>query len=176
MARLVEQGYSQALFELAIEQDCLEQIQSEYLEVVEVLKLSDDLHKVLKSPMLSKEEKKALLNKVFEGLEGQYLKYFLCILIDKNRFNQIYAIYQDFKAKYNDYHNIELAYLTSARKLDDDQVLKIKQMLEKQLEKQVELICYVDEKLIAGMRLQVKDEVMDNSIFTRMRNMKQTVV
>lgn len=175
MASLVAKTYSEALYELADEQNELDEIKEQLVEIDSVISKYPDLRKVLTHPQIEKEEKKAMLDKLFKDMNDTLNKFFK-ILIDKNRINCINEIMQDFITRYNKANNIVVAYISSAVELNEKDLDKIESMLEKKTGKKVEMKFKVDEELIGGIRIRVNDEVLDNTVVNKLKKMKEAVI
>ena len=174
MASLVAENYSSALFELANEENKLDAVKNELNEINGVLNEYPDLYRILTHPLIEKSEKKDTLLKVFDGMDIS-VSSFVRLLIDKNRFNAFNDIVLEFNRKYNKANNIDVAYVTSAKELDETQINSLKAMLEKKTGKTVEIKTAVDEDLIAGLRVRINDELLDNSVATKLAKMKDAV-
>lgn len=175
MVGLVATNYSQALFELAKEEKKLEDFKSSLITMQDVLQTSEELRLVMKHPKISKDDKKELLDKIFTDIDI-YVKNFAKLLVDKNRFMNFNDICKCYFSMYNEYHNIEVAYVQSAVELSSKQKQALKVMLETKLNKTVELKMRVNEELLAGMRIKIKDEILDNSAASKLDRMKEQVV
>lgn len=175
MAGLVAKNYSEALFELAKEEKKLDSFKNDLLMMDEVLSSSEELKKVMKHPKISKQDKKEILEKIFTEVDV-YVRNFAKLLIDKSRFSHFHEICKSFVALYNEFNNIEIAYIQSAKALDENQVERIQKMLEKKTGKTIEIKTSINEGLLAGIRIRIKDEILDNSAATRLERMKENVV
>lgn len=175
MASLVAINYSEAIFELAQEEQKLDVVKEELVEINEVVKANPEFKAVLAHPQIEKADKKAMLLKVFADMD-ELTSNFVRLLIDRNRFMAFGDIVSEFIKKYNDVNNIDVAYVTSARMLDDQELTRIKAMLEKKTGSKIELRTNVDADLLAGIRVRIKDEILDNSIQTKLDKMKAAVV
>ncbi|GHV29466.1 hypothetical protein FACS189481_2280 [Clostridia bacterium] len=67
---------------------------------------------------------------------------------------------------------IEEVRVFSAVKLTDEQLQKMKSMLEDKLKKSVEIENLVDESLISGVVLKYGDNLLDASFESTLRNLK----
>ena len=76
---------------------------------------------------------------------------------------------------YRKKHRIEIVKVTSASKLDEDQLSRLKEMLEKKMNKTLELEVQVDPSLIAGIKVQANDLVMDNTVIAKIDAMKEAI-
>lgn len=175
MAGVVATNYGLALFELAKEENCMSEVKDSLVTISETLKECNDLSQVMKHPKIEKEDKKALLQKIFTDVHP-YVNNFIRLLVDKNRFGQFQEICKVYVRFYNEHHNIEVAYVQSAVALTDEQIKDIQVMLEKKLGKTVEMKVSVNEELIAGIRVKIKDEILDNSAASKLKKMKDVVV
>lgn len=175
MAGLVAQNYGDALFELA--QECGKT--KEYKEVLtaleETLSSNEELKLFLKHPKIAKEEKKNVLKEILKQ-EDPYLIHFVLLLIDKSRFSHFSDIVKVFEQRYHVLHDIEVAYVQSARELSTDELQDLRVMLEKHTGKTIEMRTSVHPELIAGVRIKIKDEVLDNSAAKRLEKMKERVI
>ncbi len=175
MAGVVATNYGEALFSLAMEENRLDAIKESLLLIDETIKANKELSLVLKHPKIEKEDKKEVLLKIFSDADS-YVKNFMRLLVDKNRFGQFSEMVKVYVHLYNEHHQIEVAYVESATKLSDQQLADMQVMLEKKLSKKVEMKVSVNENLIAGVRVKIKDEILDNSAASRLERMKKEVV
>lgn len=175
MASLVAVNYSEALFELAKEENKLEQLKKDLSAMDDVLCSSEELKQVLKHPKVEKNDKKNILEQIFKDVDP-YVINFAKLLIDKNRFAHFHEIRKCYDNSYNEYNNIEVAYVQSAKELDEKQIKAIKDMLEKKTNRAIEIKTKVNEDLLAGVRIKIKDEILDNSAAARLEKMKENVV
>lgn len=175
MAAIVAKNYAEALYSLALDENKTDKFREELKFVCESLNLEKEFMEILLFPKISKSEKKTLIDKVFGELDI-LLVNFLKILIDKSRFSNILEINKEFDVMYREEHQIEVAYVSSAIALTDDEKQQIKNLLEKKTNKKVEMICKVDESLLAGVRIKLKDEVIDNSASNRLMRLKESVM
>ena len=84
-------------------------------------------------------------------------------------------IYEAYKKCYDKYHHIEMVEVYSAAALDPKQVEDLKKVLSERLHKTVELDVKVDPKLIAGLKVQTADFVLDNTVLARANEMKEQI-
>lgn len=175
MAGIVAKNYAEALFELAKEENKLDSFKEDLLMMDNVLSGSTELKQVMRHPKVNKQDKKEILDKIFSDVD-EYVKNFAKLLIDKSRFGHFHDICKGFINLYNELNNIEVAYVQSATVLDEEQIAKMKTMLERKTGKAIEIKASVNEDLLAGVRIRIKDEILDNSAATRLERMKEKVV
>ncbi len=173
MADAIAKAYADALFEIAVDENKCD----EYRKIVHCLKdtLNDDFVRVLTHPKISKQEKKQSIEEVY-GQFGAVVVNFLKVLIDKNRFQYVHMICDEFDANYVEHFKIIQASVTSARELSSDEKQRLNEKLEKKFSQSVECTYAVDEKLLAGIKVQVKDIVYDNTAINRLTKMKDSIM
>ena len=106
MAKLVSKTYGQALFELALEENALEQILEEEAFVKEVFAENEDLVTLLNHPKISKDEKIQVVENIFKGKISDTMVGFLVIVVTKERYDELNHIFQYLEEKVKEYKNI----------------------------------------------------------------------
>lgn len=97
-------------------------------------------------------------------------------MIDKNRFHLIQTVFEEFVADYLAYQHIEVATITSANELSEADKKKIHEVLEEKQAQKLECRWKVDESLLAGLRIQINDQIIDNSAANQLARLKEEVV
>lgn len=172
MAKLVSKTYGEALFELGIEEQCLEQLSDEAFAIEQTIEKSPELLKLLNHPKIDKEEKISVVESIFKGQVSDVMVGFLVLLLQKDRYNEILSVLQYFTDRVKVYKKIGVAYIVSAVPLSDTQKEQIKEKLLNTTEYvEFEMNFNVDASLIGGLIIRVGDRVVDSSIRTRIDNM-----
>lgn len=174
MADTVAKAYADALFEIACDQNKCE----EYRKVVHFLKdtMEDELIRLLTHPRINKQEKKTCLENVYGNVLDSVFLNFLKVLVDKNRFQCVNTIFEEFDMDYVEHFNIIQAKVSSARELSSDEKQKLNEKLEKKYAQSVECTYVIDESLLAGIKVQVKDSIMDNTAINRLNKLKDRIM
>lgn len=167
--------YAEALFELA--QDSKQEIawMSELKQVAQVITSVSELSQILAHPSIPRVKKKEIIQTAFESELDTTVFRFLLVLNEHNEFSHLDKISDAYEACYRKRHRIEIVKVTSASKLDEDQLSRLKEMLEKKLNKTLELEVQVDPSLIAGIKVQASDLVMDNTLVAKINAMKEAI-
>lgn len=175
MASVVAQSYADALFSIALEEEKLDLYKEQLCNLQKQLQEHPDFMRILTHPKIAKDEKKDVLESVFGKDIEHTVCNFLKLLIDKGRFQNLSDITKEFVKRYNKENNIEVAIITSAKALQDDEISRLKTMLEQKLAKKVEMRFHIDEDVIAGIRIKIGDQVLDNTAKNRMDALKSLV-
>jgi len=168
MAKLASKTYGEALFELALDKNTLEDTKTEVTNVKIALNENMELIKILNHPKIDKEEKVTLVEKIFKGKISDDLCGFLVIMVEKDRYNEIISAFNYFIDKVNEYQKLGVAYVTSAIELSKDKKKKIEQKLISTTEyKSFDIYYTVDKSIIVGLIIRIGDRVVDSSVKTK---------
>lgn len=172
MAKLVSKTYGEALFKLAIEENDLDTIAEEAESTLSAIQKNEDLIKLLNHPKISRDEKVAMVEKIFKGNVSDTIVGFLVIIVEKGRYSDLEAIFEYFLAQVKEYRNIGVAYITSAVPLTEEQKkMTLDRLLKVTKYVQFDMHYTVDESLIGGMVIRIGDRVVDSSVRTKLNTM-----
>ena len=177
MAKLVSKVYGDALFEAAMEKDMVDSLYEEAAALIPILKESPELLALLGNPQIVKEEKTAILRRVFSGRLTEELMGFLCIMLEKDRQNDMIPILDHFVRRVKEYKKIGSAFVTSAVPLKDEQKASLEaKLLETTSYRELETSYDTDPSLLGGMVIRIGDRVVDSSIKTRLYGLKKELL
>ena len=172
MAKLVSKTYGDALFELAIEENKIDELYEEVIALKSVLNDNPDFSKLMNHPKIDKEEKKEVCRSVFKGRISEDIMGFLEIIISNNRYSEIFSVIDYFINRVKEYKRIGMAYITTPLPLDDNQKASVeKKLLETTSYSSMEMNYSIDESLIGGMVIRIGDKVVDSSIKTKLNEL-----
>lgn len=174
--KLVSERYAQALLELVSDNLSKEDILKELLDITESVKGSDDLNKVMTSPVISDNEKKNVISKLFENTTNKVILNFLKLLVDKNRFSMLESITKEYKNEINRLNNLLSINITSAIDLTKDEKSTIKNKLSNILNKNIELEWATNPDIIAGLVFEVGDNIIDNSLRHKLQDLSRNIM
>lgn len=164
-------SYSKAFFELAIDENKLEIVKEQFNLIKHLYKENLDFQKFLKAKSIDKTNKKQFLDKVLKNFDTIMIN-FLKVLIDNNKINFIPEIYIEFIKCYQEKNQIQFFEVSSARKLKEEEINKIKNELKKIFSVQIELKNIVDKTLIGGMKVSTNGVSLDNTIINQLEVLK----
>ena len=176
MAKQVNSTYGDALFQLAVEKNKVDEIFEELKSLITVLDENEELLRVLTHPEVVKEEKLALVKNVFDGRLSNEVMGTLMIVVQNDRTTELKSILNYVIDQIKGYKKIGIAYVTSAIALSNDQKKKIEQRLLDTTEYQsMEMHYSVDKALIGGMVIRMEDRVVDSSILHQLERMSSAL-
>jgi F-type H+-transporting ATPase subunit delta len=165
--------YATALFELALEEKALEQVETDLNRFNQALDAFEDLLRLVKSPVFSAEEQGRALAAILEKIKIEGLTRNFLLLIAKNR--RLFAasdMIRAFRAMLARHRGETSATVTAASKLTETQVTALKQALKAALGKDVMLEERVDASLLGGLVVKVGSRMIDSSLRTRLNSLK----
>lgn len=170
----VAYAYAKSLMELAIERGQLEEVYQDFLHLAKLARSNRDLELAMKNPIIPSDKKLKVLKALFatRGATDTTMSFFE-IISRKNRENVLTDIAKEFQAQYNLHHNIQVAEVTTATKITDDQRAEFtKVVIEITGFKTVELVEKINTELIGGFILRVNDLQLDESLSSKLRILK----
>ena len=173
MISVVAERYAEALFQVGEETNSTTKLYDELNEVVEILKSNNDFFNVLKSPLVSKGEKRNLVEKVFVGKLSSNLNNFLKIIIDKDRMSAIEEILKSYKSLLNEKNNVVEGVAITAIAMTTSEIKELEAKLSSRYNKNVTLENKVDESVLGGVLVRLGNEEIDGTIKTRLAKMKE---
>lgn len=118
--------YGDSLYDLAAEEKLTEEILPQMEQVAVLFKENPDYLTLLSEPSIPKTERVGLLDKAFEGQLSLYLLNFLKLLCESGMLREYRDSCRQFKARYNEDHNIAEAVVTTAVALTEAQAQALK--------------------------------------------------
>ena len=160
--------YGDSLYDLAAEEKLTEEILPQMEQVAVLFKENPDYLTLLSEPSIPKTERVGLLDKAFEGQLSLYLLNFLKLLCESGMLREYRDSCRQFKARYNEDHNI-------AEALTEAQAQALKERLEKISGKTVLLTQKTDSTVLGGIRVELEGKQLDGTVQERLSSLKKKV-
>ena len=117
----IAQRYVNALMDLSCKELTKEDILTQITDIQTSLKNSVDLQKTMSSPIVSTQEKKDIINKIFKDAINKTVLNFLKLLIDKNRFEIFDSIVTEYRNEINKQNGLMEIKIISAIDLNNNE-------------------------------------------------------
>lgn len=167
--------YAQALYSLKKESNTLLETQIEVKEIIKIIKDNLDFISLLSSRSISKEDRVAIIDKVFASIDVD-IKNFFRIIVENNRGKYLLEILFDFNSLVNEYRGVKEGIVFSAILLQDEELEKVSSIISELEGQPVELRQVIDPSLIGGIKVAINDHVYDGSIKHHIKNLKKTLL
>jgi len=165
--------YATALFELAQETNSVSQVSADLDSFAAMLDSSEDLTRLVRSPVFGAGDQIAAMNAVFaqagiKSIAANFIK-----LAAKNR--RLFAVRDmigAFRSLVAEARGEIAAEVVSAERLSAAQLSKLKAELKASVGSDVELATIVDPSILGGLIVKVGSRMVDNSLRTKLQNLK----
>ncbi|MFR9069018.1 F0F1 ATP synthase subunit delta [Paraclostridium tenue] len=173
MINIIASRYAEALFQVGEESNSTEKLYNELKAVVDIINVNKEFSNILKSPIVSKEEKKTLITNIFGSTLDNEMLNFMKILADKDRLNLLANMEEAFKALLNDKNNILEGVAITAVPMNEGEVNELQAKLSAKYNKTVVLQNEVDESILGGVLVRLGNEEIDGTVKNRLDKMKE---
>jgi F-type H+-transporting ATPase subunit delta len=170
----IGQVYARALFEVATEQDSLDEIHAELGAFADAMNGNRQLAQFFFSPYFSTKEKKEGLARAVIDANPAFAN-FLQALIERHRMPAIFRIRTEFESLWDEARRLLPVTITSAITLDADTVKQLGDRIGKQVDRHVEVTTDVDPDILGGVVLRVGNVILDASIKNRLEQLRKQV-
>ncbi len=163
--------YASALFDLAQETASLEAVESDLKAFRDMLKDSDDLRRLVVSPVFSAAEQEGAIGAVADkaeitGLVGNFVR----LLARNRRLFVLPGATTGFMNMLADHRGEITAEVTSARPLSDEHLAELKTSLKASLGKDPAIDVVVDPSILGGLIVKVGSKMIDTSLKTKLNS------
>ena len=168
--------YARALFDIGVQEGSVGVIYDDLHAVQAALEgLDPELQAFVNMPHFRRDDKRRIMNLVFEGKVCRPVLGLVNILVQKRRELLLNNVVEEF-ARYRDRHEgLVRAGVLTARKLDTDLADALRAALEQRTKRKVILHERVDPEVIGGIRVNLGDIVLDGTIRRRLQDMRRSL-
>lgn len=169
----VGRRYGKALFELSEEKNQLESVYQELLELRKIYQMVPDVGNILSDVRLEPDEKQTIMDELFNVTDG-IVHNFLQVVFSYGRMDDLLLMIEEYERRYDQKNGTILGTITTAVPLSEDKKQLIEAKIAQRLGYQkAELTPEVDEKIIGGVIVETEHKVLDGSVATRFRKMRE---
>ncbi|MDE0957240.1 MAG: ATP synthase F1 subunit delta [Planctomycetota bacterium] len=171
----VAQAYARALMEVGSASGEAELYGDQLDALAEAVESEASFKVFLESPKIRRGDKKEALERALQGKVSDPVLNLVRILIDRNRQALIEDIAQAYREQIDEVAGRVNVTITSAVELSAEVTDALKAAIEKKLNKEVVSTELVDAGLLSGVTIQIGDLVVDGSLRTQLRKVRQEV-
>jgi F-type H+-transporting ATPase subunit delta len=165
--------YASALFELAQEQNRLDEVDADLGKFQSMLDASGDLKRLVNSPAFAAEDQQRALKAVMDWASiGATTGNFLSVVARNRRLFAAEDMIKTFRGLLARHRGEVAAEVKSAIALTDEQVAALKARLKSTFGKDVRLDAKVDPSLLGGLVVKIGSRMFDSSLRTKLSNLK----
>ncbi len=170
----VGRRYAEAIFEIAESNNSVKNVYEALNSLMESYKTDKDFKNFIDHPLITNEEKKEALEKIYHK-ENEEVKHIIFYLLDKNRIANIREIVAEYLKIYYAKNQILDVEATFAVKLSKEQRERLIQKLEMKTKKKINLVEKVDASIIGGGILKIGDRIIDGTVRTQLDSLVKSL-
>jgi F-type H+-transporting ATPase subunit delta len=170
----IAEVYARALFEVAEENELLDEVREQLGQFADALDENRDVAVFFFSPYFSTEEKKDGLKRMLDGAEPIFMN-FLEALVERHRMPAIFRIRTRYDSLWDKENQLLPVEVTSAVELDETTIASIGERIGEQTGLKIELSSKVDPEILGGIVLRVGNSILDASIRNRLNQLRKQV-
>lgn len=170
----VASRYAKSLIDLAVEQNKLDRIVGD-VETFKAAIGNRDFYLLLRSPIINGPKKMQIFKELFASKFDELTMAFLDITVRKGRETNLVEITDEFLAQYKKLQKISTVKLTTATRLNDEAIAKIKEKLvaSDATDEKVEIETAINPDLLGGFVLEFDNKLYDASVAHKMQQLKK---
>jgi F-type H+-transporting ATPase subunit delta len=173
------QVYARSLYELADEaggRDKIVEVAQELEQTCELARADRTFAGFLASPIINRARRGAALRRIFHGNVTDLVLRFLLVLNNRGRLRHLETIDDAFDQLVHEaFDRVEVDVFTPGP-LDRGQIDALKQRIGAALGKEPVLYTYTDRTMIGGLKLRIGDQLVDGSVSSRLRRLRQSLL
>jgi len=167
--------YALALFELSVEEGCLNRVSEDLARVMKAVDDEPQLLELLKTPAIPMSERLETIDDVFGGSVCEYVLSFLKVLCEGGRIDVLPDAIKEFEAMVKAYTGKVSVKVISATPLSDEQKAALSARLEKVNKKEIDATYVVDPSIIGGLIIETEDKIYDGSLKGSLSSVKDVM-
>ncbi len=168
----LEKEYGDAIYSLALEEDCLDEVMEGLELAVGVFRDNPGYLTLVQNPALSKEERLGLLDEAFGGTH-EYVLHLLKLLCERSALALTAGCFEQFKTLVYAQRGILPVEVISAVPLTDAQQEVLRAKLEAKTGKTVLLQSKLDPAVLGGVKLRYEGRELDGTAAGRLGALRQ---
>jgi len=166
--------YARSLFEVAREQDKLDELREQLSQFADALDSNRELAVFFFSPYFSTIEKQDALGRILDGAEEVFLN-FLKLLIENHRMPVIFRVRREYERLWERENKLLPVVLTSAVELDGQTIKDLGDRIGERTGRTVTLTTHVEPDILGGIVVRVGNSILDASIRNRLEQLRMQV-
>tara|TARA_B100000131_G_scaffold19394_1_gene19088 strand:+ start:1859 stop:2419 length:561 start_codon:yes stop_codon:yes gene_type:complete len=165
--------YASALFDLADENNVLDDVAKDLSFLQELIEESDDLSRMIKSPIISRDDQtKSMMAILDKGKFSNLTKKFIGVISSNRRLFALRGIIEDYLTILSNKRGEVTADVVSAVPLSKDQEVRMLEKLDSVVPGEVSLRLNVDPGLLGGLVVKIGSRMVDSSVSSKLQRLR----
>ena len=172
----IAKNYAEALFKIGKEQNSADKLYSQLKNVIEIIRNSNELKGFFENPLISSNDKKEIIYKIFGKDFDLQIINILNLLADNKRMELIGTVYYCFEGLYENMSNIKRVSVTSAIELSSDNKNRLEKILEIKTGSKILPTYKIKKEIVGGLIIKIGDKKIDLSLASKISNMEKQLI
>lgn len=173
---VIARRYAKALMLIGKEDNKAESYRDELSAFSGLMAANRGLEQAICNPLYDAGSRRNVLLDIIGRMDlSAVVKSFLLLLFDKGRVRFIGHINEFYHQLVDEWQGVTRASLVSATELTSDTIKRIRDSLSRRVGKEIIVETELDPGLIGGVVTRIGDLVLDGSVRTQLRNMKESL-
>ena len=167
------QGYAQAILAVASAESNAAQIEDEIYRFSQVLQSSEELKSTLSDASIPSTRRQQIVEDLLDGQVTQTTVALVSMIVAAGMGGDIKAIADKVVGLGAESRDKAVAEVYSVVDLSSDQQQRLAAALKSATGKDVEMKVIIDESVMGGLLVQIEDEVIDGTVRTRLKQLRE---
>ena len=165
--------YASALFELADEQEALDEVAGELTAFKGVIAESEDLRRFIRSPLYGRDEQSKIMAAILDKASaGELTRRFVMVVAHNRRLFALPGMIDAFLAELAHRRGEVTAQVVAAYDLSETQKDALLTALRKAIGSMVKMDLRIDRSLIGGLVIKVGSRMIDTSLRSKLQRLE----
>jgi F-type H+-transporting ATPase subunit delta len=165
--------YAAALFELAVDENALDEVAADLATVRAATEASEDLRRLVTNPVFSAEEQGRAMAAVLDRLGiGRTVRNFVGLVAQNRRLFALSGMTVAFNRLLSQHRGEVVAEVTVAEPLSETQLAAVRAELAAAMKTEVSVEARTDPGILGGLIVRVGSRMVDSSLRTKLQNLK----
>ncbi len=167
------QGYAQAILAVASAESNGAQVEDEIYRFSQVLQSSEELKSTLSDASIPSARRQQIVEDLLDGQVTQTTVALVSMVVAAGMGSYIKAIADKVVGLGAESRDKAVAEVYSVVDLSSDQQQRLAAALKSATGKDVEMKIIIDESVMGGLLVQIEDEVIDGTVRTRLKQLRE---
>ena len=167
------QSYAQAILAVASAESNAAQVEDEIYRFSQVLQSSEELKSTLSDASIPSTRRQQIVEDLLEGQATQTTVALVSMIVAAGMGGDIKAIADKVVGLGAESRDKAVAEVYSVVDLSSDQQQRLAAALKSATGKDVEMKVIIDESVMGGLLVQIEDEVIDGTVRTRLKQLRE---
>jgi F-type H+-transporting ATPase subunit delta len=174
----VSTTYARSLYELAegAGADKVREVAQELADIVELARGDRNFREFLQSPLIDAAKRRTSLQRIFADRVTDLTLRFLLVLNEKDRLPHLESIVAAYGSLVDEAQGRVEVDLWTAAPMGQEQLEVVTARIREALGKDPVIHPYTDPDMMGGIKLRIGDQLVDGSLATRLRRLRQSLL